>query len=312
MEGIQGMMERMLQSRKTGKIPRHSPVAYGLIAPSFTLMLTFSYFPVIVAIVYSFTTWDGFNPPQYSGLANYQQVLSDPIFWLSMWHLLLWGLFKLFVDLAVPLVTASLIFHLRSSRAQYVYRVLFVIPMVVPGVVLLMIWSFLYDPNLGVINSLIHHLGFTSLTPDWLGDPNLALIALMLVGLPFVIPFNLLIFYAGLQHVSESVFEAATLDGCSALSRFFKIEFPLLLGQTKLLMILTVIGLLQNVMGPLVLTNGGPGYATYMPALMMYFDAFQNNQMSLGLAIAMIIFVMVLVLTWAQNKFIRPSEEFVN
>jgi raffinose/stachyose/melibiose transport system permease protein len=203
-----------------------------------------------------------------------------------------------------------MIFHLKSKRMQYIYRVLFVIPVVVPGIVMFMIWSFIYDPNVGVLNTLLKTLGLEGIIQNWLGDPNVALYALMFVGFPFVVPFNLLIFFAGLQSISESVYESAKLDGITKVRRFFQIEIPLVMGQVKLILILTVIQLLQNVTLPLVMTNGGPGYSSYVPGLYMYFLAFQNGEFGLGMAVSMIIFVIVLILTWIQMKYINPSTEY--
>lgn len=283
---------------------------YGMLVPAFILMLLFSYYPPIAAIVFSFSHWDGFNPPQFIGLQNYINVFSDKIFWISMAHLGIWSAIKLILEITVPFVVAVVIYHLKSPLMQYIYRVLFVIPMVVPMVVQLMIWSFFYDPHVGVLNAFLSAVGLKALILNWLGSPKIALYALIFVGFPFVIPFNLLIFFSGLQNIPKSVFEAAQLDGVTRLKRLFQIEFPLVLGQVKLLMILTVISLLQNIMMPLVLTNGGPGYSTYIPGLYMYFDAFQNGQFGAGMAVAMIIFVIVLIFTLIQVKYIRPSTEY--
>lgn len=283
---------------------------YGMLIPSFILMLLFSFYPPIMAIIYSFMHWDGFNPPSFVGIHNYLSILHDNIFWISMGHLGIWSALKLIFEVIVPLIVAVVIYHLKNQRAQYIYRVLFVVPMVVPAVVQLMIWSFIYDPNVGVLNTLLTSLGLKGLILNWLGSPRIALYALVFVGFPFVIPFNLLIFYAGLQNIPESVYDATRLDGVKKFRRLLQIEFPLVLGQVKLLMILTVITLLQNIMMPLIMTNGGPGYSTYIPGLYMYFDAFQNGQFGLAMAVAMIIFVIVLILTLIQVKFIRPSTEY--
>lgn len=281
-----------------------------MLIPSFILMLLFSFYPPIMAIIYSFMHWDGFNPPSFVGIHNYLSILHDNIFWISMGHLGIWSALKLIFEVIVPLIVAVVIYHLKNQRAQYIYRVLFVVPMVVPAVVQLMIWSFIYDPNVGVLNTLLTSLGLKGLILNWLGSPRIALYALVFVGFPFVIPFNLLIFYAGLQNIPESVYDATRLDGVKKFRRLLQIEFPLVLGQVKLLMILTVITLLQNIMMPLIMTNGGPGYSTYIPGLYMYFDAFQNGQFGLAMAVAMIIFVIVLILTLIQVKFIRPSTEY--
>lgn len=297
--------------KKTRLKNGHSFWGYGMLLPAFALMLVFSFYPPIVAIVYSFTNWNGFDSPSFVGLSNYTSVLRDSLFWISMLHLLIWSVLKLILEIGVPLIVAVVIYHLKSQRAQYIYRVLFVIPMVVPGIVQLLVWSFIYDPGIGIADKVLKGLGLGFLVQNWLGSPHVALYSLVFVGFPFVIPFNLLIFYTGLQNIPESVFEAARLDGVGSVRRLFKIEFPLVLGQVKLLMILTVIGLLQNITLPLILTNGGPGYSTYIPGLYMYTTAFSNGQYGLGLAIAMILFILILALTLVQQKLIKPSNEFV-
>ncbi|KKI90619.1 hypothetical protein WQ54_20580 [Bacillus sp. SA1-12] len=281
-----------------------------MLIPSFILLITFMYYPALIAIGFSFTNWDGFNQPQFTGFQNYIRLFKDEIFLISMKNVGVWTVIKVIVELLVPLIVAVMIFHLKSKRMQYIYRVLFVIPVVVPGIVMFMIWSFMYDPNVGVLNTLLKTLGLEGMIQNWLGDPNIALYALMFVGFPFVVPFNLLIFYAGLQSISESVYESAKLDGITRIRRFFQIEIPLVMGQVKLILILTVIQLLQNVTLPLVMTNGGPGYSSYVPGLYMYFLAFQNGEFGLGMAVSMIIFVIVLFLTWIQMKYINPSTEY--
>lgn len=297
--------------KKRAKLGYNWKSGYGMLIPSFLILFTFMYLPTFIAIIFSFTDWDGFNSPQFTGLHNYLTLLTDKVFWISMGNIGLWALIKVIVELTVPLVVAVVIYHLKSEKMQYVYRVLFVIPIVVPGIVMFMIWNFIYDPNVGVLNALLETVGLEGLIQNWLGDSTYALFALMFVGFPFVIPLNLLIFFAGLQNIPESIYESAELDGVNKISRFFKLEVPLVMGQIKLLLILTIIQLLQNVTLPLVMTNGGPGYSTYVPGLYMYFLAFQNGEFGFGMAVSMIIFVIVLILTWIQVKYIKPSNEFV-
>ncbi len=302
--------DRAIKRKKRGKLRYNWKSGYGMLIPSFILLITFMYYPALIAIGFSFTNWDGFNQPQFTGFQNYLTLFKDKIFLISMKNVVIWTVVKVIVELLIPLIVAVMIFHLKSKRMQYIYRVLFVIPVVVPGIVMFMIWSFIYDPNVGVLNTLLKSLGLEGLIQNWLGDPHIALYALMFVGFPFVVPFNLLIFYAGLQSISESVYESAKLDGITRVRRFFQIEIPLVMGQVKLILILTVIQLLQNVTLPLVMTNGGPGYSSYVPGLYMYFLAFQNGEFGLGMAVSMIIFVIVLILTWIQMKYINPSTEY--
>ncbi len=232
------------------------------------------------------------------------------MFWISIRNVAVWAVVKTILEIAIPLLVAVIIYHLRSKQMQYIYRVIFVVPVVVPDIVLYLIWSFFFDPNIGVLGHLFSALGLAGATPNWLGDPNIALFSLMSVGFPFVVPFNLLIFFAGLQAIPDEVMESARIEGVGRARRFFQIELPLVMGQMKLLLILTMIQLLQNVTLPLVLTNGGPGYSTYVPGLLMYLLAFQNGQFGLGMAVSMVIFILVLSLTWIQFRYIRPGAEY--
>jgi raffinose/stachyose/melibiose transport system permease protein len=308
---VEGIRQNVpVNTTKKKKKKNNWKSGYGMLLPAFILLLLFMYYPALQALIYSFTNWDGFNPPEFIGFQNFSEIFHDKVFWISMRNVTLWSAVKIIFELIVPLIVAVVIYHIKSKRLQYFYRVMFVIPMVVPGIVGLMIWNFIYDPNVGVLNAILKTFGLKGLIHNWLGDPQIALYSLMFVGFPFVSAFNLLIYFAGLQNISESVFESAHLDGVKKIRRFFQIEMPLVLGQVKLLLILTVINLLQNVTMPLVMTNGGPGYSAYVPSLYMYFLAFQNGKFGLGMAVATIIFVLVLFLTWIQVKFIRPSTEF--
>lgn len=283
---------------------------YGMLLPAFFLLIMFMYYPALSAIVFSFSSWDGFNAPIFNGLHNYITLVKDPVFWISIRNVAVWAVVKTILEIAIPLLVAVIIYHLRSKQMQYIYRVIFVVPVVVPDIVLYLIWSFFFDPNIGVLSHLFSALGLAGATPNWLGDPNIALFSLMSVGFPFVVPFNLLIFFAGLQAIPDEVMESARIEGVGRARRFFQIELPLVMGQMKLLLILTMIQLLQNVTLPLVLTNGGPGYSTYVPGLLMYLLAFQNGQFGLGMAVSMVIFILVLSLTWIQFRYIRPGAEY--
>jgi raffinose/stachyose/melibiose transport system permease protein len=283
--------------------------AIPLLLPAFILLLLFMYFPSFAAMVYSFTDWNGLDSPNFIGFNNFIELFRDPVMHISTRNVAIWTIGGLVTGLISPLLTAVLIYHIRSAKLQYLYRVLFVIPMVVPGVVVLMIWQFIYDPNIGMLNALLKELNLTAIAGNWLGDPHIALYALICIGFPWIAGFNLLIYYAGLQNIPNEVLESAMLDGTNIFSRFWSIELPLVMGQVKLLAILTTIHVLQNVTGPLLLTYGGPGYSTYVPGLYMYQKAFQNGEFGVAMAIAMLLFIVILVLTILNMTFIRSSTE---
>jgi ABC-type sugar transport system permease subunit len=134
-----------------------------------------------------------------------------------------------------------MIFAVRSSAAKYFYRFWFLVPVVVPLIVILLLWRFIYDPNVGLLNALLDALGLPGIKRAWLGDLNIALFALMFLGFPFISGTNVLIYLAGLVNIPKEVMESAELDGVTTLGRIFRIDIPLLAGQIKLFLVLGTI-----------------------------------------------------------------------
>ena len=277
----------------------HVLTAYLFILPTAVFVLGFCYYPALRAILGSFTKWDGFNQPIFIGITNYITLFKDRIFLISLRNVFYWSGGSLVVILTAPFIGAELIFHLKTSRAQYFYRVLFIIPLVVPAVVTVLIWTFFYEPSIGLLNRLLVDVFRINreLIPNWLGDGRFVIPSLVFIGFPWMSGMNLLIYYSGLQDISTDVIEYAQLDGCTGLIRILKIDIPLITGQIRLLLILGIIGTLQNLTVPLLLTGGGPGYASYVPGLYMYFKAFRMSDFGIAFTIATIMFVIIFTLT---------------
>lgn len=289
---------RTLRSAKKNKII----MATLFLFPTFFVLIAFSYYPVINAISTSFTKWDGFYDPDFIGLKNYERLFKDQIFRTSMINVALWSAGSITVSLIAPYIGAELSFSLHSKRKQYIYRSLLVLPMVVPQVVTIQIWKFIYNPNIGVLNTLFDSIGLSGLKQNWLGDPKLVIPSLVFMGFPWISSLNFLLFYAGLQNIPTDIIEYSRLDGCSTLRRIFVIDIPLTLNQVKLTLILGIIGNLQNVTTPLLMTGGGPGYSSYVPGLYMYHEAFQRSRFGYATAIATVLFITTLILTLISNR----------
>lgn len=282
---------------------------YLFIAPALLFAAVFLYYPAWSALYHSLYEWDGSATMTFVGLKNFTDMLNDPIIALSFKNVLKLTAFGMAVELIVPLAAARMIIGLRRHRAQEVFRVLFIIPLVVPLVVYYLMWQFIYDPTSGLLNTTFAalHLPWQ---PGWLGDPNLALYSLMFVGFPFVDGFGLLIYTAGLQAIPQEVLEAAQVDGAGTMSRFFKIEMPLILGQIRLLMVLTLIQGIQQITAVLILTGGGPANLTMIPGVALYNDAFGNYQYGYACAIGSVMFFVILILTALNFRFLRPGVEY--
>jgi ABC-type sugar transport system permease subunit len=283
---------------------------YVLILPTFLLLLLFNYYPAGSALYHSFFNWNGANIKQFIGVDNFVNLMSDKTFWLAFGNMIKLTLASVAINLTFPLLAAALIFHLRDLRLAYFYRVLFVVPMVVPGVVVLMIWKFIYSPNIGVLNQFLTAVGLENLTRPWLGDFTLALYAIIFIGFPWIAGIGTLIYLAGFQAIPTELLDAAAIDGAGVWARFRKVELPLVASQIKLLVILTVIGAFQGFSTILIMTNGGPGQTTMVPGLYLYRNAMYYNKMGYACAIGTVIFAITLLLTYVNTRYLKSGVEF--
>jgi len=169
----------------------------------------------------------------------------------------------------------------------------------------LLLWRYIYEPNVGLLNISLRALGLEHLTRSWLGDPKVVLFSLIFIGFPWLNTLSLLIYLAGLENISTDVLEAAEIDGIDSLRKFFYIELPLILGQVRLTLVLLVIGTLQAYWQILLLTNGGPGIASIVPGLYMFKAAFEQGRMGYATAVGMVMFVIILGLTLINSKLIK-------
>ncbi len=290
---------------------------YLLILPTFLLIFVFSYGPIFMGIYYSFCRYDGMHA-FWIGLENYRRIFQDPALVQSYKNIAIILPFSLTVGTVMPLFVAYLIYRLKSPNLRYWFRVLYTIPMVVPGIVNLLIWIFMYTPS-GGINTILTLLGLEkwTLTPSgprsWLGDQKTALGAVLFVGFPWVSPMTMLIFLAGLEGISTEMVEAARVDGATGWRMFWNIELPMIFGQLRFVIVTGTIGVMQGFQSILVLTRGGPGYATMVPAMRMYdvvmpYGSSQAApQMGFGSAIGVFIFLVIMLITILNFRVLRGS-----
>ncbi|HEY62968.1 MAG TPA: sugar ABC transporter permease [Caldilineae bacterium] len=283
---------------------------YLLLLPTFTLIILFNYYPAFSALYHSFFIWNGANFKKFTGFNNFILMAQDPTIWLSLANMVKLTLVALAINLTFPLMAGALIFHLRDLRLAYFYRVLFVVPMVVPTMVVLMIWRFIYNPNIGLLNQVLRAIGLGSLARPWLGDFDLALYAIMFIGFPWVAGISTLIYLAGFQGIPMELLDAAAIDGASTWKRFWYVELPLVMSQIKLIVILTVIGSFQGFATIMVMTNGGPGTSTMVPGLYLYRNAMYYNKMGYACAIGTMLFIITLILTYLNTRYLKSSVEF--
>ncbi|RAV14832.1 carbohydrate ABC transporter permease [Paenibacillus contaminans] len=297
--------------RRPVKRRNNNVIAFLFLLPTLAMIFVFSYYPAIAAFVYSFTKWNGFNAPEFIGFGNFKEIFGTPVFSKAFWNLFWLTLFQIVISIAVPLLVARMIYKVRHGRLQNAYRLLFVFPLVIPGMIIILLWQFILNPDVGMINAALSFLGMPEdRLPLWLASPDTALMSLMLIGFPWVNGVALLIFLAGFQSIPQEIVESATVDGAKGFRIFYRIELPLVMSQIKLILILTIIGSLQGFQTQLVLTGGGPGFSTTVPGLVMYQEAMINNRMGFACAIGVILFILIFVVTYINNKYLQSSTEY--
>lgn len=281
---------------------------YSLLLLPLALLAVFNYVPAVSALYHAFTAWDVGAESTWIGLANFREMLADPVLLKSVSNLAKLGAFILVVNLSVPFVVSEMIFHLRSERWRYACRVALVLPMVVPGVVVFMIWKYIYS-DAGILTELLYALDKRDWIYGWLSHPRTALLCIAFVGFPFAYGFNVLIYYAGLTNIPPSILEAAQVDGLGKIGTVFHIHVPLVLQQFKLLLIVTVIWVVNGFEAVYILTqDGGPGYETMVPGLYMYHNGFTYQRMGYACAIGLVMLLCLLFFTIAMNRLLRTEK----
>lgn len=284
---------------------------YLWILPAFVLMGLFCYYPPVYAILLSFTNY-GSQHFKIVWFENFGKIFSDRVFWLGMKNIVIIVLFSLITGNAGSLLLAEMFHHFRYEKAANAIRFLFIIPSLVPGVVGMLIWQkiiFTPEPS-GIANAILSGLGMEPL--GWYFDDlhkGIPLLTLLLTGFPYIGGCNFLIYLAGINNIADSVSEAAKLDGVNTMQGVFYIDLPLLMGQIKYFIIMGIIGGIQGYGVQLLFTMGGPNYATTVPGYYMYDKAFNEGKYGYASAVGMIIFIITLVLTIINMKFINKKEE---
>lgn len=285
-------------------------LSYLLLLPTFALLLTFNYYPALRGLLYAFQEVNpGISEPRWVGFDNFVKMSRDTVLHQSFINMAVYVFATLAKSLVLPLLVAVLISRLVRERLRYGFQTLFLFPIVVPGMVGILLWKgFIYDPNFGLVNQALDLVGLGALKGAWLGEHSTALMSIVFVGFPWVGGVGFLIFLAGLLGLPTSLNESARIDGATGFRIFWSIELPLITGQIKLVTILTFIGSIQDFAGILVMTNGGPGTATLVPALHMYNYAFRFQDFGYGAAIGFVLFILIMAITIINMKLIKSNE----
>ncbi|UQZ87528.1 Lactose transport system permease protein LacF [Paenibacillus konkukensis] len=274
-----------------------------LLAPNILGFLAFTLIPVLGSFLLSFTSWDMLSPIEWVGTDNYVNLIKDETFVKVFWNTIY------FAGVSVPLgMVISLLLAValdRNIRFKKFYRAAYFLPVVSSMVAVAVVWQFIYNPEYGLLNYFLGLVGIHG--PNWLTSTAWAMPAVILTSIWKNAGFNMLIFLAGLQGISESYYEAAELDGAGKLHQFLYVTIPLLSPTTFFVTVMSFIGSFQVFDTVFLMTQGGPARSTSVIVHYLYENAFKYFNMGYASAMAYVLFFMVFIVTlvqfWYQKKW---------
>jgi len=271
---------------------REALFGYLFLSPWLIGFVVFLIGPMIASIYLSLTEYKMITPPVWIGLANYERMFTDQFVWRSLRVTVTYTAF------AVPLglISAMAVAVLLNQKivASGIFRTIFYLPSVISGVAVALVFSWIFNYRFGILNFFLSLVGIEG--PNWLGSPRYALWAFVIMSL-WGIGGNVVIYLAGLQGVPASLHEAATIDGASAWTRFWKITLPLITPVILFTLVMGVIGTFQTFTQAYIMTGGGPANATLFYLLYLYRNAFNWFEMGYASALAWLLFIIILILT---------------
>ncbi len=290
-------MKQAIQSRQ-------SRAGWWFVAPALILIGVFFVLPVLAALALSFTDFDlysigDFANIRFVGLANYDALVHNPVFWLALKNTFYFALVTGPLTVSISL-GAALLVNAPLVRARGLFRTIYFTPFVTTLVAVAIVWRYMYHPQYGLLNAFLGVFGIHPV--NWLGDPHWAMPAIILMATWKNFGYNMLILIAGLQSIPEELYEAARLDGAGSIRRFRHVTLPML-GPTLLFVaVITMIGYFQVFTEPYVMTQGGPLKATTTVVLLMYEEGFRWWRMGVAASYAFALFLIILVGTMVQTR----------
>ena len=231
--------------------------AYLWLLPAIVLIAIFSAYPLINSFVLAFTNSSGSGYGDFVGFDNFIELFNDPVFWICIKNVFIFTVVGIVCGNLMTILLAELLFNIKFKKTSAFLRILFILPVLVPGVVIYLVWENIIFSSSGFVNQILLSMGKEPIA--WYFENPYNFIAIILTNFPWVGGTSFLIYLAGLQNINKSVFEATRLDGITGLRRVFRIDLPLIKGQLKYFLIMGVIGGLQNFDIQLIITGSGPG-----------------------------------------------------
>lgn len=284
-------------------LSREAMVAWIFLLPSLIGFIAFYVVPAVRAVTISFTNWDMLTPATFVGFDNYVRLFKDPDFWNALKVTSIFVFWNISVQTVLALLLAAIMSRVAQSN---LVRALLLLPWLLSNVVVALLWMWLLDPTLGIVNVGIERLGLDSVA--FLGNPKTALITIALITVWRYLGYTALLIFSGMQSIDNTVYEAGAIDGASEWTMFWKITLPLLRPVLVFVMVTSIIGSFQVFDMVAIITKGGPINSTKVFNWLIYEQAFVRFNMGYATALSVMLFLILAVISFGQMRLLRASE----
>ena len=289
-----------VQAKRSSNIFRQAMLApYVFTAPFYILFITFFLLPCLAALALSFYKWNGIGNPQWLGLRNFQRLFEDPTFWQAVGNTVMYMLASLFIVVPLALVLAGLL-NSKELGMGSIWRSIYFTPVVTSSVAIALVFSLLYSKDYGLINAFFIKIGLPAIS--WLGDGSWAKVSIIILLVWRWTGYLMIYFLAGMQSISQELYEAAMIDGASGSQQFMRITVPLLRPVILYVCIIVTTGSLQIFEEPFILTQGGPANATLSISQYLYTRGLAGLKFGIGSAVGLLMFVAIFGLSALQLR----------
>lgn len=284
---------------KTGK---KSWIAYLYILPMIVLSFVLVYYCIIDTVVVGFTDWDGMTDVfHFVALKNYIKMFKDHVFWTSVVNNLIFFMGTVFIQALLGFVLAVLL--KKKLPGSNVFKAIYFMPIAMATSIITAIFRIIMDPTNGALNQFLRAIHLNGFAVNWLGDPKIALVSVIIVNIFQWMGFSMITYYAGLMSLPDDVYEAAKIDGAGFWRTTFSVTLPMLKGTTNVLIILGIVGSLKTFDIVKLLTGGGPGRSTTVMNTYLYEKAFKDFNAGGAASIGVAILIIAMVMSFLQVKF---------
>jgi len=251
---------------------------------------------------YSFFRWDGFTTPKYIGLSNYINLFKSDVFLLSVKNTFIYSAVTVSLTIIIGFMLALVIE--RRIKGWSFFRAAWFLPVIISQTIIGALWSKIYEPSSGLLNTLLRGMGLGFLAQQWLGNPKLALYAVSAVNVLHSSGFAMLLLLVAMEGIPKEIHEAANIDGITPFKRVTHIIFPLIKHTFLIVLMLQIIGALKTFDTIMVLTGGGPGNTTTVFSMLIYRSSFEQYLWGYGSAVSVIMFLLLFFISYAYQKII--------